>query len=278
MTLKTNFGRANSSLVCFLMLLSAISGLAFGKFQMVKCQPDYLIKSNWLLNPVTIDGQITSSTEWSDAWYNDIVIGKTWGTEPPFYNMRLWVKNDNDFIYLLYRIEYPAIEYDLGDDAAIAYFWPYYDPVSLWEYSDIAWVCQDGWTGDAYGWDDITWKDDLTAAPPGENNVEGYGSYDGTYYWFEIKKELNSGDGYDWNLQPGETYGWKEESEEKGDHLLVSLWDQSERVPIQNYIRLTIATDSPEFVIPEMPFGTILALISTLSALALYARRPIIKR
>jgi hypothetical protein len=40
----------------------------------------------------------------------------------------------------------------------------------------------------------------------GFNNVEGAPTFDGTYYWFEFRKALDSGDaaGHDWSAAPGQ--------------------------------------------------------------------------
>ena len=35
----------------------------------------------------------------------------------------------------------------------------------------------------------------------------GGGSYDGNHYWFEWRKLLDSGDRYDWMLEPGQIVG-----------------------------------------------------------------------
>jgi len=67
-----------------------------------------------------------------------------------------------------------------------------------------------GWTRDQYrvvkedGTEDL--YTDTQVSPPGENNVSGGASYDGTYYWFEFGKPLNTGDRYDLVLMPGQIY------------------------------------------------------------------------
>ncbi|MBN1219629.1 MAG: hypothetical protein JXM69_11920 [Anaerolineae bacterium] len=62
---------------------------------------------------------------------------------------------------------------------------------------------QDG--GSLGGWDDERWYEDTQASPPGESNVAGAMSEDGTYVWFEFRKALNSGDDYDWSWRAGDT-------------------------------------------------------------------------
>jgi hypothetical protein len=98
------------------------------------------------------------------------------------------------------RAEFDAYE------ASIAYFWPH-PYTGLWEHSDGNVVDQDGYTRDLYGWDEKMFYDDTLASPAGQNNVEGAASRDATYSWFEFRKALDSGDGYDWSWAPGETQG-----------------------------------------------------------------------
>ena len=135
---------------------------------------------------------------------------------PPFVNAKVWAKNDDMWLYLLYRIEWSIADYDIDDEATIAYFWGQYVPP--WEHSDYSCACFAGssWGGpwDAYGWDDTQWYTDTDDG--GENNVEGAATHDGIYYWFEFRKELSSGDGHDWSFGPGEIH-----------FLLAGLWDDS---------------------------------------------------
>ena len=58
-----------------------------------------------LQNPVTLDGEISSSEEWSDTEYVDMDWGFGIPPGPPFVNSRLWAKNEDAWLYLLYRVE-----------------------------------------------------------------------------------------------------------------------------------------------------------------------------
>ena len=161
---------------------------------------------------VTLDGQISSANEWSDTDYIDMDWGP--GTPPnfPYVKARVWAKNDNIWLYILYRIEWPSTDTDVEDGAQIAHYWGMYVPP--WEYSDLGHVKFGGSSWDGYGWDGSQWYSDTGVG--GGNNVEGAATHWGTYYWFEIRKELCSGEGYDWCFISGETYT-----------LLTGIWDPS---------------------------------------------------
>jgi hypothetical protein len=81
-----------------------------------------------------------------------------------------------------------------------------------WDEGD---VCADNSTWDWYYQFPTTWDwsypiptlevvEDVNAG--GQNNIEGRATWDGTYYWFESRKLLNSGDGFDISWTPGGTY------------------------------------------------------------------------
>lgn len=203
------------------------------------------VVSAWTTNPVTIDGEMTSSDEWVEATPIDVVIG-IYDTGADF-NMRIWAKNDKTDLYLLYRVSFHSSLYDDHDDAGISYFWPEWDPLNGWENNDAGFCSinprYEGQTRDYYGWDGAQFFKDVEATPPGENNFEGMGTYDGNYYWFEMKKPLNSGDGYDWDFELGETYGWHEGTPGKSDDLVVYYFDESEESVYNGLIRLTIASE-----------------------------------
>jgi len=202
--------------------------------------PSTLVVSAWLENPVKIDGQMTTGHEWSEAKPIDLTIGLYYGTAPPFFKTRVWAKNDDTFLYLLCMIEYPYEQCDEADWLEISYYWPQYNETEgRWPYSDAVGVSFGGIEADAYGRSidsvDEPWHDDVTASPPGQNNVEGAASHDGIYYWFEMKKALNSGDGRDWSFKLGETYA------QDGDSLLISLWDEDELRSYDCFLSLKIA-------------------------------------
>jgi len=209
------------------------------------------IESSWLRNRVTLDGEMTTAQEWSDAVSVDLtLLEKHIG--PATIPSRWWVKNDAEWLYLLARVPVAELE---AYAAYIDYFWPY-PYVGLWEHSDFGWVDQDDDTWDAYGWDEVRWYDDTLASPPGENNVEGAASKDGTYYWFEFRKALNSGDGYDWSWAPGETVG----TGQTGD-LLLGIYDKTVPTYFEEYILLHLAS------VP-VPVGGVIVPVSKVELLA----------
>lgn len=158
--------------------------------------------SPWLSNEVTLDGEMTTADEWSDATCVDLDLNVTQSPEDDVgagVPTRWWVKNDAEWVYLL------AMVPDTGSEVYGAWlggFWGEYGPP--WEHSDEVWLDQEGVAWDGYGWDEESWSYDTDASPPGENNAEGAAVHDGAYYWFEFRKALDSGDGYDWSWTPGE--------------------------------------------------------------------------
>ena len=176
--------------------------------------------SYWLRNPVTFDGRMTVPDEWSDAIPQDLTLRR--GDSLTTASATFWMKNDVTWLYILERVEWPGgvPGRDNWDSGSIAYFWDHWGPP--WEHSDLGGVNFDGSTFDLYGWDEVQWHDDTLATPPGVNNVEGAATYDGRYYWFEFRKPLMPGDGYDWTFEPGGTYG------PMPPDLMVGFWDDSE--------------------------------------------------
>jgi hypothetical protein len=161
---------------------------------------------------VTLDGEITSADEWSDTDSVDMNWGLGIPPGPPYVDARVWAKNDDTWLYLLYRVEWPNTDTDVLDGGQISRFWGNFN--TNWEYNDLGSVRFSGGAWDAYDWDGTQWYADTGAG--GENNVEGTGTHDGTYYCFEMRKGLCSGDGIDWCLVSGETY-----------RLLAGLYDWS---------------------------------------------------
>jgi len=189
--------------------------------------------SGWSSFPVIFDGKITTAEEWSDTIPVDLTLSE-WHTGPGTVPARIWIKNDDTWLYMLYRVEWPAGATDLSDGGFIEYFWDWIgEPSPVWANSDFSYIQFDNATYDLYGYDGTSWYDDTAASPPGENNVEGAATHDGTYYWFEFRKKLDSGDGYDWSFTPGQII-------ETGD-LLVGVWDQSTGTPYEEYISLHLA-------------------------------------
>jgi hypothetical protein len=155
------------------------------------------IASAWLSSEVLLDGKMTTEQEWSDATSLSLdLLEKDVG--PATVSSQWWLKNDGEWLYLLARV--PASELEAWG-AYVDYFWS--------EQSDISWVDRGGapWDAHAYNPDDGTWTSDPDAASPGTNDVEGAATLEDSSYWFEFRKALNSGDGYDWSLAPGDTFG-----------------------------------------------------------------------
>jgi hypothetical protein len=195
------------------------------------------IDSARLTQQVRLDGQISSNQEWSDATCLDITL-----TEPDSGSVsiptRWWIKNDAEWLYLLVRV--PAEELIKPSvsryGAAINYFWPEWSGES-WPHSDAGSVNQDNKARDQYGWDEERWYEDTQASPPGENNVQGSMSEDGTYVWFEFRKALDSGDDrdLDWSWLPGETIGDDESA------LLLGVWGTTDTTWFEIYTALRLA-------------------------------------
>ncbi|MCB2141243.1 hypothetical protein KQH27_00885 [bacterium] len=225
---------AKKLLTTILLVLTVIQNVYVSQ-----CEHPNILRSAWLQNPVTLDGDISDAKEWIDANSVEIDLGTNYGRSPPFLKTKIWAKNDLTDLYLLYRIEFPYSNYDLDDNAFIYYL--IYNSTSGFIATDKTIVGQLGDTNDQYNYDGITWTNDI---PAGENNVEGMGHYDGTFYWFEIMKPLNSGDTCDWFFEIGETYGYADSPIDKTDHLCVGIHDDSQGYNLQNYIQLVIAKPS----------------------------------
>ena len=137
-------------------------------------------------------------------------------------------------------------------------------------HSDIGGVRQDGLTLDGYGIESGGPPlMDADALPPGENNVEGLGSYDGTHYWFEFRKELDSGDSYDWSLDPGQIYGLNDGSDYLGGNLFLGMRDSSAETGYFGTVEIEIAL-SPQVGGEILALNTI-ALLTPWIAIGLTA-------
>jgi hypothetical protein len=225
---------AKKALILILLLLTVTQTVYVSL-----CEHPHILRSAWLVNPVYLDGDITDAKEWIDAESIELDLGTNYGRSPPFLETKIWAKNDLHDIYLLYRIEFSYSNYDL-DDQAFIYYLIYGTPTGFIA-TDKSLVGQLKSPNDQYNYDGTTWTDDI---PTGENNVEGMGHYDGTFYWFEVKKPLDTGDMCDWVFEIGETYGYASSPIDKSDHLCVGLYDDSQDYNIQNFIQLIIAKPS----------------------------------
>jgi len=240
---------AKKTLILLMLVLTTIPTIYVSY-----CEHPNKLTSAWLINPVSVDGDITDSKEWIDANNLDLTIGTNYGRSPPFLETKIWAKNDMTYLYLLLRIEYPLSHYDLDDQAFIYYL--IHDTPTGYIATDKSIIGQLGSTQDQFNYTGLTWQNDI---PGGENNVEGMGHYDGLFYWFEIKKPLNSGDMRDWFFEKGETYGYADSPIDRSDHFCIGLFDDNLGYNVQNFIQLVIAESAwPDHI----PVGGELVAIS----------------
>ncbi len=169
------------------------------------CQSNYEtyaeISSSWSENAVRIDGKPSSELEWADATCTNISLSEpVYGPNSLSWKnsirARWWVKNDDTWIYLLLRVKRTYGE--VGGMFFDHWWLNHY-------YSDGGGVSVTGESSDMYGWDEVNWYDDTDGG--GKNDVSGAAYQDDNYYWFELKKKLNSGDGLDWKWSSGGTTG-----------------------------------------------------------------------
>lgn len=183
--------------------------VTLNKFRIDDCQYDdgtlreyFPFQSPYISHAVQIDGKISSNSEWSQAVCMDLRIHE--GVDPDSPNVRRahwWVQNDGQFAYYLARV--PKNLSPVG--VAVHYFWPEY--TGTWAHSDGVYVNIQGEYLDLANWDEEYFYEDVELTPPGTIDVEAAASQDMDFYWFEIKKDLNSGDQYDWAVAPGQTVG-----------------------------------------------------------------------
>jgi hypothetical protein len=139
------------------------------------------------------------------------------------------------------RVEWPVEDVDLADGGGIISGWDCAEPPVYCNYSDLGMVSLLNTSFDAYGFDGIQWYDDTLAELPGENNVEGAAAHDGANYWFELRKELDSGDGYDFAFSPGQFV-------DTGVLGLI-VRDNSEDIGYGGFILLQLAAPPPSTVV-----------------------------
>lgn len=195
--------------------------------------------SNWLDHPVMLDGRISTVDEWSESIPFRVPLNREWGwpdkqMEPSDKTLTIRLKNDDEWLYLLYQIPWSRDDVDHGDVAAISLFEGPMDP--LWTKSDYSGVSFGNYPCDLFGWDEYRWYWDTGPSPPGQNNVDGAATHDGESYWFEFKKMLDSGDGRDWSLIPGEMA-----SRPEIDDLGIGIWDESEQSTYGQSITLRLS-------------------------------------
>ncbi len=190
-----------------------------------------LLISTRLLYQVTLDGQITSPEEWAETYDYDVLLDKAccWPNKQVERNaavLTVRFKNDDLWLYMLYKIAWPESETDPKDGAFIEIFIGPYGPP--WTESDFSALSFSGETFDLYGWDDTRWYSDIEAG--GQNDVEGAASYTGNSYWFEFRKKLNSGDCCDWTLKAPRIV-----------NLMVGLFDDGNAVAYEQSVMLKIS-------------------------------------
>jgi hypothetical protein len=189
------------------------------------------VSSARLLNPVILDGQITSSYEWAETYAYNISLDRAccWPNKKVERNaavMTVRFKNDDKWLYMLYKIAWLESDTDPKDGAFIEIFIGPYGPP--WAESDFGALSFSGETIDLYGWDDTRWQSDIEDG--GQNDVEGAASYNGKSYWFEFRKKLNSGDGFDWTLEPPQIVT-----------LMIGLFDYRESVTYEKSVLLNLS-------------------------------------
>jgi hypothetical protein len=162
----------------------------------------YPIESPFSAHSIEVDGGMTSPEEWADAACVDSRLHYSINvTNPNFQRIRWWVQNDAQDISFLARVpEELAIR-----GVFVNYFWPEY--TGTWAHSDGVYINIDDEIYDFGKWDEMQWLGDEELDPPGTVDVQAAYRYDGEFYWFEIKRPLNSGDSNDWAFEPGMKVG-----------------------------------------------------------------------
>ena len=151
---------------------------------------------------IVLDGKLSTLDEWADAFCMDMQFYE-WGdmTNGKVKYARWYVKHDEEFIYFLVLVKKES-----GiKGVAVDYFWPVY--TGTWAHSDGVYVNLSGSSQDMANWDESNWYDDIELSPPGSEDVKAAVKEIEDFYWFEIIKPLNSGDAYDWALEPGDLIG-----------------------------------------------------------------------
>ena len=203
-----------------------------------------LLRSIWLENQVTIDGIFSSVDEWNESSSTEIELIIPGNLKT--IKTKTYSKNDHEWLYLMSVIEWPQLKLDYFDAFIISYMWGH--NLTQREYSDIG-VCRvNGEELDGYGWNGTHWHWDTLATPAGSIDIVGEGSWNGTHYIFELKKKLDSSDGYDWTLVGGETYGMWDEHPYLGGCLGYILRDESENEGYYRWLRIYVVPQPVEYI------------------------------
>lgn len=198
------------------------------------------VRSNWLKQAVNLDGKVTDDEEWSDTTPMELELS-------PWHSLRqrgartinatIWFKNDSEWLYLLYKIPWPAEDIDRNDIAYIANFWGRHSP--KWEHSVLGGIPHDGHPLERRNYDNKRWQSiKRKSLPPRQGIVEGASTHDGKYYWFELRKKLKPREDYEWKLSLGKKVA--------GD-VLVGFLDRDKGdkgIAYETYIHLWISQRS----------------------------------
>jgi len=162
----------------------------------------YPVQSPFISHSIEIDGEITSPEEWANVPCVDFRLHYGINvTNPNFQRTRWWVQNDGQDIFFLVRV---PKEYS-PRGVYVNYWWPEY--TGTWEHSDGVYARINDEVFDHGQWDEMQWQYDTDLDPPGTVDIEARSTEDDEFYWFELKRALNSGDSYDWVFEPGQKYG-----------------------------------------------------------------------
>ena len=73
------------------------------------------VTSSILLNSVSLDGKITSETEWVEAEPVDLLLSNNETQNPGYQPVTVRTKNDGQWIYFLFSVDRESIPIDQDD-------------------------------------------------------------------------------------------------------------------------------------------------------------------
>lgn len=189
----------------------------------VQRPPQYInhIQSSAWDDPVVLDGYITNVNEWQDSkpvYLTLIPSNEAYGS----LNAAIWAKNTNEYIFFLVMVEANQITHNDDNGIGIQYEW--IDDETGRQLHDESAAFFGGITTDWCRLSSGFEGEDIDSDKGGRNDVKARSRYEGTTYWFELSKPLNSGDGCDWILVPDKFIG------EMSESLYLVFWDQNEDV------------------------------------------------
>lgn len=199
---------------------------------------DDAARASWVINDVYLDGKVTNGFEWDECRpYYYTIIDSEIGPSKKTY-LTIWLKNDETYLYVLYRIKWSNTDYDSADQAYLSYFWETQNGTDTNLSSDAAWLRLSGGSKDKCNYTDNGWVLDRDMG--GTNDVIGYGNYDGLYYWYEFRKDLNSSDGLDWEFYPGQVIGGAFNPPSNHDMLVAGFLDISTNMCYEKTISIQL--------------------------------------